>query len=74
MSFQEPTEKNRRLSVEKIRKIEPSLSDFSDEEIEQIRDDCYDLIQLAFDAWWTKRHGSKNPVGLLASASNKDSV
>lgn len=53
------------LSVEQLRKIDPETADMSDEEIEALRADMYETVQLAFEAWWQDNSGSKYPVGSL---------
>ena len=53
------------LSLAKMRKIDPSLKDVPDAELEQIRDALSQYAQLAFEVYWTKKSGSKCPVGLF---------
>ncbi len=50
------------LSVEQIKKIDPSLADMSESELEKLREALYEVGQLAFDVWWHRKCGSKNPV------------
>jgi hypothetical protein len=50
------------LSNEKIKKIAPELSNLSDEELEVLRIDMYETVQIAFEAWWLEKFGSKNPT------------
>lgn len=57
-----------------MRQIDPHLNDLSDEEVERVRADLYDLAQLAFDVWWERKQGSKNPVGSFASSDYHGSV
>lgn len=49
------------LTPEQMRKADPTLSDTSDEELEELRTALYETAQLAFDVWWLRREGSKNP-------------
>ncbi len=51
------------LSLEKLRKLDPSLNDMPDEQLEVIRASYYEIAEVAFDAWY-EEHGSKNPAGL----------
>ena len=51
------------ISIERMLKIDPKLSSFSEEELEGIRVSMYDFAQLAFDIHQErKKNGSKNPV------------
>jgi len=64
------------LSLEKLRKIDPSsTSTLSDEELTEICNALYECAELAFDVYWKEKNsGSKNPLGLLSSDINKDIV
>lgn len=62
------------LSINELRKIDPSLYDLSDEDLKEVAADLYALGELAFDVWWEEKNGSKNPFGLLTSDSKKDSI
>lgn len=53
------------LSLEQLRKIEPTLKILSDEEILKLRDKLYVLGQLIFDDWLENKAGSKYPTGVL---------
>jgi hypothetical protein len=55
------------LSIDQMLKIDPDLADLSDAELEELRGSLYESAQLAFEIYWAKKHGSKNPVGLLPS-------
>lgn len=55
------------FTLEQCRKIDPELEGLSDEELLQIRDNFYEITQLAFEAWVEKQHGSKNLEWLLSS-------
>jgi len=61
------------LSVEKCRELlgDPHLSD---EQVEALRADLYEVTQLAFETWVHEKHGSKYPVGSLPEFSDKDTV
>jgi hypothetical protein len=53
------------LSLEQMLKIDPSLADLSEEELRELQASLYETAQLAFDVYWRKKCGSKNPAGLL---------
>lgn len=55
-------------------KIDPSLADLSVEELEEVRASLYDSAQLAFDVYWTKKYGSKNPTGSFPSLKEGDTL
>lgn len=42
------------LSLEECRKIDPSLSDLTDDELRSVRDDLYVLGELALDSYIEK--------------------
>lgn len=62
------------ITITELRKIDPELSNVSDEELIEVRDELYEIGQSAFDMFWKKKYGSKNPVGLLLDVSNKDTI
>jgi hypothetical protein len=62
------------LTLEDCRKIDPSLRDLTDEQLRQIRASLYDLGQLAFQSWVSKKYGSKIPVGLLPKKGMKGRI
>jgi hypothetical protein len=39
------------LSIEELRAVDPELKDFSDEEIEKIRDSLYPIIESILDRY-----------------------
>lgn len=50
------------LSIEECRKLIPNSEELTDKEIEEIRKDCYDIGELAWDVWLLKqREGNKQP-------------
>lgn len=53
------------LSVEQMLKIDPGLSDLSEDELCELRTVLYDMANLAFEVKQEKKDGSKNPVGDL---------
>lgn len=53
------------LTLEQMIKIDPELGKLPKPELEAIRDALYEHAQLAFDVYWEKKRGSKNPVRLL---------
>ena len=54
--------------------IDPTLSDLSESELEDIRLSLYESAQLAFEVYWTRKHGSKNPVRLFPSVDDKNII
>ena len=53
------------LTLEQIRKIDPSLSSIPDEELIVLVKEMYMFSDLLFDLWLDEQNVSKNPVGLL---------
>jgi len=56
------------ISLEELRRIDPTLEKISDDELIIIRNYLYAQGQLAFECWLEKQSGSKYPVrvdGLL---------
>ena len=51
------------LTTQQMLKIDPELATLSEAELEQLRADMYGMAQLGFDIWWTRKSGSKSPVG-----------
>jgi hypothetical protein len=43
------------LSIEECRKLIPDSEKLSNEQIEEIRRDHYDMIQLAFEIWLLRK-------------------
>ncbi|MDR3571873.1 MAG: hypothetical protein P4L81_06855 [Candidatus Pacebacteria bacterium] len=56
------------LDPEQLRRIDPDLVGMSDEEVEALKADMYETIQLAYDIWWFRKNGSKNPIGSMAQS------
>jgi hypothetical protein len=50
------------LTIASLKKIDPSLSYLSDEELEVVRVSFYELGQLMFDDWHKNKISSKNPA------------
>lgn len=55
------------LSTKQMIKIDPSLAELSEEELEKLRADTYGIVELAFEVWLHQKNGSKNPVGSFTS-------
>ncbi len=64
----------RMISIEQSKKIDPSLKDFSDEEIMEICTALYELGQIAFYTWYREKTDSKNPVWLFPNEINKNKL
>lgn len=62
------------LSIERLRKIDPSLAHLSDDEIVEIRETLYDLGQLIFDDWLENEAVSKYPVRVLQRLSEGNKI
>ena len=62
------------ITPARIRKIDPSLADLSDEELKEVVQKLYELGQLVFEQWLTDGFGSKRPLGLLASEQEKPRI
>lgn len=64
------------LSIEQLRRIDPDLTDLTDEELLNICDQCYALGQLIFDSWLEARqeNGSKYHVGALQETNNSPKI
>lgn len=61
------------LSIEQLRKIDPTLSDHTDEELERVRAKLYEIGQFAFEQWIKARNKPKAvpsyPVRFMHSLS-----
>ena len=55
------------LRVEKCRELLED-SHLSDEQVEALRADLYEMAQIAFETWMHEKHGSKYPIGSLPPA------
>lgn len=55
------------LSIERMVKIDPSLAALSEQEVVEVRNSLYEAAQLAFEVYWTKKYGSKYPLGSFTS-------
>ena len=56
------------LTSKQMLKIDPELAELSEADLSELQQALYDTAQLAFEVYWTKKHGSKNPLGLLANS------
>lgn len=63
-----------KLLAKDLLKIDPSLSDLPEEELEELIATLYETAQLAFDVYWSKKHGSKNPVGSFHIKDGGDTI
>ena len=59
------------LSLNQIKKIDPTLGELTEEDAEKIRHAFYELAQLIFEDWYDEKNGSKNPRGLLTIVENQ---
>ena len=51
---------DKRLSLERLRKIDPAVVDLSEDELEKLRQTYYDWVQLMYESWCEDRNSSKN--------------
>jgi hypothetical protein len=58
------------ISLEEIKRIDPKLSKYSDEELEKIRALLYSLGQLAFESWLDMSVSKKSPKGIAKKDKN----
>lgn len=45
------------LNIKQLRKIDPTLKDLNDEEVENIKESYYELGQLIRDVWLKEKNG-----------------
>jgi|GEM_PF-2898629 len=62
------------ISVEEMLKIDPSLSDLSEADLIELRDNLYEVAQLGFEVYYSKKNVSKCPVGLFPSPQSGSSI
>lgn len=62
------------LTLDQLRKTSPKLQGLSDEKLEELRLKLYQAAELAFEAWWAKKNGSKTPGGLFPDKDAKDKI
>jgi hypothetical protein len=62
------------ISLGKLRKIDASMKDFTDDELKSIRDSFYELGQLMFEDWHEQKFGSKFPLGSLTSNEQEHTI
>lgn len=51
------------ISIEKLRQLEPTFENLTDEEVSKIRNLLYKFATLALETYMEKKKGSKNPLG-----------
>lgn len=52
--------------IEKLRKVDADLtSSLSEEEFEKAVENLQEIAQLAFEVYWHRKYGSKNPIGVF---------
>ncbi len=62
------------LSLESLRRIDPTTAQLTNEELEQIRLSFYEFGQLIFDDWKEQKFGSKFPIGSLTAQEEEDTM
>ena len=50
------------ISLDECRKLSPNLANASDEQVKKVREQLYELGQLALECWMEDNGGSKNPL------------
>ncbi|MFZ2484937.1 MAG: hypothetical protein WAX80_02230 [Minisyncoccia bacterium] len=60
------------ITTEQSLKIDPTLANFSREELEEILRSLHDSAQLAFEVYWERKYGSKYPVGSFTGSTAKE--
>ena len=60
------------LSLEQLRKIDPNLSDLSDEQLLSVRESLYSLSRMAFEI--ANKDVSKSPIGAMQSKDKEDKI
>ncbi len=62
------------LSSAQMKKMDPSLEEMPEEDISEVRVALYESAQLAFDVYWSRKYGSKYPIGLLTPQLDRDTL
>ena len=62
------------LSIEKLKKYDPTLEELPDEEIIKLREQFYNLGQLIFDDWLESKGGSKYPTRVLQELKESNKI
>lgn len=62
------------ITLNKLREIDPSTANLTDEELKDIRQSFYEFGQLIFDDWHDQKFGSKSPVGSLTNKDEEDKI
>jgi hypothetical protein len=62
------------LTLKQLKKIDPSLSHITDEDLEAIRSSFYNLGELMFEDWRDQKLSSKNHVGLLTNEKEEHTM
>jgi hypothetical protein len=61
------------ISVQQVRKTHPEFNDLTDEEMQAVLKDLYDLGSLALECWVATK-SSKFPKGLLSNRNNTNKI
>lgn len=62
------------LNLNQLRKIDPTTSNLTDEELEKVSQSFYDMGQLIFEDWMSEKVGSKYPIGSLTESVNENKL
>lgn len=62
------------ISLDKMKELDPTLKDMSDESLDFMRREYYAVVEMAFELWWEEKKSSKNPVWLFSSDGRGDKI
>lgn len=62
------------ITLTTLRKIDPTLSHVTDEELENIRKSFYDFGELIFEDWKQQKFDSKFPVRSLTDKPDEHTI
>lgn len=66
-----PSQNKTKISLARLRKIDPEVISLTDKELEAVRESFYELGNLIFEDWCEQKFGSKHPVGDNNNEPNK---
>lgn len=62
------------ISLEELRRLEPTLRDVSEDTLMEIRSQLYALGELAFDVWQRVQTGSNYPQGVVTLDQSNSTI
>jgi hypothetical protein len=63
-----------RISLARLRKIDPEVVNLTDKELTEVRDAFYELGDLIFEDWCEQKFDSKFPIGDNNSHKEKGKI